>query len=116
MPAAKAADKDAKSTAPKRRRTTTRSKPTVINCEEIVDISSISDLHKSFIKMLDKKHKEIIVDVSKIERIDTAGIQLLCSFQSEIKEAGIPFHWRDPSDTFCSTAHQLGLDSCMELA
>jgi ABC-type transporter Mla MlaB component len=50
-----------------------------------------------------------------LERIDTAGLQLLLVFLRTARERGLTARWREASDALTSNAQLLGLAVALEL-
>ena len=58
--------------------------------------------------------KPIIIDASRLERIDTAGLQLLAAFCIDCLERGIVFAWKQRPPVLEEAIHLLGLAALME--
>jgi anti-anti-sigma regulatory factor len=83
--------------------------------DPVLVINSASELHDKFSSVLDKSHKEIVIDASLVEMIDTAIIQLLFSLISALKSNAIEVKWRSPSAEFVSRVRSLGLSDIFGL-
>lgn len=59
-------------------------------------------------------NKPIIIDASRLERIDTAGVQLLAAFAIDCLEQGIAFAWRQRPAVLEEAIRLLGLGALME--
>jgi anti-anti-sigma regulatory factor len=57
----------------------------------------------------------VVVDGSAVERIDTAGLQLLVAFARRQKEAGRRLHWEAASPALLSGSARLGLNEALGL-
>jgi phospholipid transport system transporter-binding protein len=57
----------------------------------------------------------ITVDVSALQRIDTAGLQLLAAFVRDRRTAGRTVHWRGRAPALEAAADLLGLKDMLEL-
>jgi phospholipid transport system transporter-binding protein len=57
----------------------------------------------------------VTVDVTALQRIDTAGLQLLAAFVRDRRTAGRTFAWRGRAAALEAAAVLLGLDSVLEL-
>jgi anti-anti-sigma regulatory factor len=53
----------------------------------------------------------VSIDISQIERIDTAALQLLYAFQRDAKAQGLVTIWSDASKVFCDAVDILGMDA-----
>jgi anti-anti-sigma regulatory factor len=56
----------------------------------------------------------IIIDASRLERIDTAGVQLLAAFAIDCLEQGIAFAWKERPAALEEAIRLLGLGALME--
>ena len=85
-----------------------------VNCGEVLDISRVSELYAELDVVLNE-NSLIEMDVSKIERIDVAGIQLLISFRNQVKSSGHDVNWIAPSENFLRSVSLVGLDGQLGL-
>jgi len=58
--------------------------------------------------------KPVIIDASRLERIDTAGLQLLAAFCIDCLEQGIVFAWKQQPPVLEEAIRLLGLGALME--
>ena len=58
----------------------------------------------------------VTVDVSALQRIDTAGLQLLAAFVRDRRTAGRVVEWRGSADALAGAAGLLGLTDMLELS
>ena len=58
----------------------------------------------------------IIIDVSRLDAIDTAGVQLLLAFSQEAERRTVPFNLRGDSTAFSTALDRLGLTSAFAIA
>lgn len=56
----------------------------------------------------------VIIDTSRLERIDTAGVQLLAAFAIDCLERGTAFAWRQRPAILEEAIRLLGLGALME--
>lgn len=56
------------------------------------------------------EEQAVNLDLSHIERVDTAAIQLLYSFQREAIAQGLVIIWSNPSKVFCDAVDILGIN------
>jgi anti-anti-sigma regulatory factor len=63
----------------------------------------------------DCSRREVVIDGSKVERIDTAGLQLLVAFAQLQKSAGRVLRWCGSSDVLILGSRTLGLDAVLGL-
>lgn len=73
-----------------------------------LDVANASDLKKGLAKLLRRK-PPFELDASNVERVDTAGLQVLLAFKSEMAKREIDLHWQAVSDPLRSAADMLGL-------
>jgi len=62
-----------------------------------------------------EESQPVIVDVSALQRIDTAGLQLLAAFVRERRTAGLAVTWRGRAAALETAAGLLGLNDMLEL-
>jgi phospholipid transport system transporter-binding protein len=58
---------------------------------------------------------EVLVDGSAVERVDTAGLQLLVAFVQHQTAQGRKVSWTSASDALGRAANRLGLAACLHL-
>lgn len=85
-----------------------------IDCGQVLDRATVLDQRELLIKTLELK-KPIIFMSDKIERIDTASLQLLLSFVKKATHENIMITWETPSNTFVEAATLLGLRELLKL-
>ncbi|MBE0439852.1 MAG: STAS domain-containing protein [Gammaproteobacteria bacterium] len=86
----------------------------VIDCGEILTIANVGDIYGQLLALL-AEGKFAVLDCSKIERIDTAALQVLAAYAQEAEIQSVSLNWQDPSDTFVKNASVLGLASKLYL-
>jgi ABC-type transporter Mla MlaB component len=87
---------------------------TVIDCGDVLGIANVAEMYTRVLSSLAEGHT-IQFNVSKIERIDTAAMQMLYAFS---KEAGKHDHlvlWQGASEAFVRSAKLLGLATLMNM-
>lgn len=87
---------------------------TVIDCGEALGIANVSDMYTRVLSGL-AEGQSIQFDVSKIERIDTATVQMIYAFSKEAGKHGHVLLWQGASDAFVSSAKILGLATLMKM-
>jgi len=78
---------------------------TVRDCAEI----------KSELLDLLTHRQPVTIDVSSIERIDTAAMQVLCAFVRDRTAAGGQVHWTGQAPSFVAAVRLLGLKQALHL-
>lgn len=86
----------------------------VIELDDVVDIASVSNLYKKLLSAC-ISDAPIVIQASSIERIDTAGLQLLTGFIQELSSSNHDFKWKAPSENFNRAARYLGLEKPLRL-
>ncbi len=61
----------------------------------------------------DCSSKKVIVDGSQVERIDTAGVQLLVAFAQAQAKAGKTLQWSGASELLVRSCRRLGVDGLL---
>ena len=57
----------------------------------------------------------LALDIAAVQRIDTAGIQLIAAFVRERQSLGLQIEWRGAAPAFSSAAHLLGVAAVLGL-
>jgi ABC-type transporter Mla MlaB component len=84
-------------------------KAKIIDCGDALGISGVGDLHTQILMELSEGH-EIQFDVSQVERIDAAALQMIYAYSKEQT-----LEWNKPSEAFIRSAKLLGLAELMNL-
>jgi ABC-type transporter Mla MlaB component len=77
-------------------------------------IAGASALKESLAGLLDEP-QPITLDITALQRIDTAGLQVLTAFVRERATHGRPVEWRGTAPALTSAAQLLGLTSLLGL-
>lgn len=89
--------------------------PTIkAGCGEIVDISTVRTLHGILREALESG-ASVEIDASSVERIDAAGMQLLCAFVKDATTYGTRVRWVGPTQAFVDTARLLRVNDQLQL-
>jgi anti-anti-sigma regulatory factor len=86
----------------------------VIDCGESLGIAEVGDFYGTLLMAI-AEGKSVNFDVSKLERIDGAALQLIYAYRKEALSQGHTFNWNSPSDAFLRSARLLGLSSAMNI-
>ena len=81
--------------------------PVYITLDPVITLSEVSQLRELLLGHV--SIREIQIDVSKVEHIDTAGLQLLLAFSKTIQKRGRKISWTGWSAAYSGTAELLGL-------
>lgn len=87
----------------------TNRKPVNITLDPVITLTEVGQLKDSLLGHIGAS--EIHIDVSKVEHIDTAGMQLLLAFSKAIQKKGGKLSWTGWSAAYSGTAELLGLTS-----
>jgi len=87
---------------------------TLIYCSPEIDISGSKDLYNTLQDAL-RARCPVTLDATRVERIDTAVLQLLCAFVRDAQASGVVVQWRQPSPALQSAARLLNVRSCLAL-
>lgn len=80
-------------------------------------VISIAEAHKlrDDLRKLLNSEADVSIDASAVERIDTAGLQLLAAFAESIEHSRRAFTWQDVGPAVISGARRLGLSRLLRL-
>ncbi|MCK4951460.1 MAG: STAS domain-containing protein [Gammaproteobacteria bacterium] len=92
-----------------------RKKPLQIDCEESLDISLAQDLHKELGKALSEA-RPIVVNTSRVERVDAAIIQMFCALSQAAKNQQLALEWQEPSQKFLDSVRLLDFGDSLGLS
>jgi ABC-type transporter Mla MlaB component len=81
-----------------------------IACAEQLTISHCADIYAQ-LHLAMTEGQAVSIDISQVERVDTAAVQLLYGFQREAKAQGLVTIWSQASKVFCDAVDILGLDA-----
>jgi anti-anti-sigma regulatory factor len=76
--------------------------------EPVLDIVGARSLYGSLNAVL-AAAGTVELDASRVERVDTAALQLLAAFCLATRQAGLTLRWRAASPALCDAAALLGL-------
>lgn len=86
----------------------------LINCDQVVDISVVNELHDHLKQAIANK-QNVEIDAGEVERVDAAVLQLFYSFIEHSKMADISVEWKRVSDAFRKACELLGLSTSLDL-
>ncbi|GAB4510856.1 MAG: hypothetical protein Tsb0026_13290 [Sulfuricaulis sp.] len=58
----------------------------------------------------------VVLDGSRVERLDAAAMQVLAGFTRTARERGLALTWQNPSPVLQQAARVLGFESILEMA
>ena len=87
---------------------------TVISCAADLDISGARDLYSRLQSALAAR-QPVVLDATQVERVDTAGLQILCAFVRDAVASGMAVQWQQPSLALRNAARLLNVSACLTL-
>jgi len=90
------------------------SEVTVIECGEALGIADVGDFYAKLLTELAEGHK-VRFNVSDIERIDGAALQVMYAYAKEAEKHGQGLVWASPSEAFMRSVNLLGLAEGMNI-
>ncbi len=87
-------------------------KATVVDCGDALTISHATELHQKILAALEDS-SEIKLTADAVEKVDTAGLQVIVALSSELKKVDGSLSWDKPSEALVQAANTLGLTSHM---
>ncbi|UTA47656.1 STAS domain-containing protein [Simiduia sp. 21SJ11W-1] len=79
-----------------------------------LDISAVNNLQERMLKALEKSG-DVNLKAGSVERVDSAGLQLVLCFRRELQRSGSDIFWQKPSEKVLTTAALLGIQSKLGL-
>ena len=90
------------------------SSKTTVSLGSALDIVNVGTLKPRLQTALEKKpHVVLIAD--KVERADTAGIQLIYSFMHSAKQRDVTVTWQKPSANLIESIEKLGMTEALHI-
>ena len=86
-----------------------------VSCGKYLDIAHASELKKRFLTAFQKKPTQIQVIADKVERVDSAGLQILVSVKLACSEKNILLKFHKATEILITTASLIGLQHRLEL-
>ena len=88
---------------------------TSFSCGDALDIANAASLQTRFEKSL-QKSSTIELKADAVEKVDTAGLQLIIAVQKEALASGGKIIWKNPSQKLIASAKSLGLHQHLGLS
>jgi anti-anti-sigma regulatory factor len=79
-----------------------------IQCGEQLTIAQVSDLYAQLLATL-VEGQAVNIHIDQVERVDTAGLQLLYTFKQNAQTGGVVVMWSSPSNAVAEASETLGL-------
>ena len=80
--------------------------------EPVLDIAGARQLYNELNAALIGA-KALVLDASRVQRIDTAALQLLAAFAHATRATGLPLRWHAASTALCEAAALFGLNETL---
>ena len=81
---------------------------------ESVDITTINQFYTE-LKNLLQQTDSVVIDAKDVKRLDTAALQLLCSWHKEAEKKNISIKWKNIDGVFFNSAKLLGVTEHLAL-
>ncbi len=85
-----------------------------IKLEGVLSIKNIQELKAKLDEAL-AQQKDIVFDAAKLERVDTAALQLMAAFAKKLHENGFSLTWSKPSHDIIDIAQLLAMKEAVSL-
>ncbi len=85
-----------------------------IHCGEALLLEMVIP-EKEILKKVFDTNKPILIDASKISKIDAAGMQLILNFVLEASRKNLSINWQSPSEVLIEKAFILGMNRLLDL-
>jgi len=86
----------------------------VLDCGEVMDIAAVAELHTQ-LQMAREAKQPVVLDASRVERADTAALQMLIAFIQDANAQQQTVQWKAPSESLSVSAELLDLSSLLKL-
>jgi ABC-type transporter Mla MlaB component len=77
-------------------------------------INDVESLHQQLNEIMESGD-DVVLDISDVQKVDTAGLQLLCVVQKSLTDIGHQISWQGKSDTLSMTARMVGVGDFLSL-
>jgi anti-anti-sigma factor len=88
---------------------------TTVSCGTHLDIRQAEKLKERLLAALEKEAIHYTLIGSKVEKVDSAGLQLIVSFIRRVQAEGGKVIWQKPSDELVKASQLLGLTAAINL-
>lgn len=90
-------------------------KPITVDLPERLTIMTAESLHELLEPHL-QSQKDLVLNAENVERVDTAGLQVLLSFCQTLKGQNIGVTWSSPTEALSDGAVQLGIADILAIS
>jgi len=88
---------------------------TTVSLGSALDIMHANALKERLQTALQKKQSHIVLISDKVERADTAGLQLIYAFKTAVEGEQKQFSWQKPTDALINACKMLGMSKALAL-
>ncbi|MEE4246633.1 MAG: STAS domain-containing protein [Kangiellaceae bacterium] len=88
---------------------------TTVSCGQYLDIQHAAELKARLLKAVDKQPSQCVLTANKVERVDSAGLQLIYAFMKELDQMGTAVSWKQPTESLQTGAKLLGMTELLNL-
>ena len=85
----------------------------VVTGKRHLTISGCRDWYQRLNAGLENPDRAVVFDMSKVEKIDTASLQLLTAFVFKARANGVSLTWPEPSSHFLAVVRCLNLNAAL---
>lgn len=90
------------------------SKSITVELPENLTISGVEKLHQE-LEVIAQQDKSVVIDASRVAKVDTAGVQLVCALVMDLAKHNLAYSWGEVSEVFRNASRILGLEGKMGL-
>lgn len=90
------------------------SKNTTVSLGKALDIEHAAIMKERLVAALKKKSRIVLVS-DKVEKVDTAGLQLIYAFKLEVETLNKQLSWQKPSKVLKNACHALGMNEALNI-
>ena len=90
------------------------SKITTVSLGNALDIMHVANIKERLLASLKKKSRIVLI-ADKVEKVDTAGLQLIYAFKLEVETHNKHLAWQKPSTILKNACHSLGMSEALNI-
>ena len=90
------------------------SKNTTVSLGNALDIAHAALVKERLVASLKKKSRIVLI-ADKVEKVDTAGLQLVYAFKLEAETLDKHLAWQKPSTVLKNACHSLGMSEALNI-
>lgn len=85
-----------------------------IPCDTRITIAAVESYFEKFETALNSG-SSVTLQADEVEQVDTAFLQMICTFKTSLNDLGLALSWQSPSDALMLAATNLGLQQATGL-